>query len=443
VVALRPYQEVCVAELRGAFAAGLRAPILQLPTGGGKTIIFAEVTRGARAKGRRVLVLVHRRELIRQAAAKLEWAGVPHGIIAGGFPQDRAEPVQIASVHTLVRRLDTLGPLDLIVIDEAHHARAETWRRVLEAQPQARLLGVTATPARLDGKGLGIEAGGMFDAIVRGPSVADLVAGGYLSPARCFVPARRLDLSGVRVRRGDYLASDLSDVVDRADVAGDAVEQYRLRADHLPAIAFCITVAHARRVAAAFQAAGYRAATIHGDLDTPSRDRLIAGLGNGGIEVLTSCEVVSEGLDVPAVAAVILLRPTKSLVLFMQQVGRGMRPAPDKDALIVNDHAGNVLAHGLPGEARDWSLAGVNKRAGGAMEVSEDGEIRQPRPIVEVADDLAEITPERLAAVRAMSYRQVIAGRLCEAELREYARARGYRPGWVWHRLREKAEAAP
>jgi DNA repair protein RadD len=165
---LRPYQIECVDALRRAYGAGRRAPLLQLPTGGGKTIIFGEVAHGARAKGRRVLVLVHRRELIRQASDKLDWAGVPHGIIASGFMSAVGELVQIGSLPTIAQRLASLRDFDLVVVDEAHHARADSWRAVLAALSGARLLGVTATPARLDGRGLGVAAGGVFDEIVCG-----------------------------------------------------------------------------------------------------------------------------------------------------------------------------------------------------------------------------------------------------------------------------------
>ena len=452
---LRPYQRQAVNDLRAAYAAGYEAPVLQLATAAGKTIIFAEVTRGAWSKGRRVLVLVHRRELIRQASKKLTLAGVPHGIIAAGFAPRPNELVQGASIQTAARR--SLPDFNLIVIDECHHAVAPTWRSVIAKQPHAKILGVTATPARLDGKGLGKDAGGIFDAIVSGPSIRGLTSDGYLSPYRCFVPKRRLDLVGVRTRAGDFATADLAERVDRPEIAGDAVAQYRLLADHRPAIAFCVTVEHAERVAETFRAAGYRSAAVHGGLDTRERDRLIGGLSTGEVEILTSCEIIGEGLDVPNVGAVILLRPTKSLVLHLQQIGRGMRPAPSGDALIVLDLAANTLRHGLPDMERRWSLAGAEKPEGdapvrvcpncgavnplGAVECELCGE-EFPRPrgrgIIEVVDSLAELTPHRLAAVIALPYRRVISGRFSEAELRAYAQSRGCKRGWVFYRLREQ-----
>ena len=441
---LRPYQIECIEALRRAYAAGRRAPILMMPTGGGKTIVFAEVARSARAKGRRVVVLVHRRELLRQAAVKLTWASVPHGIIAAGFPTSPEEPVQVASVQTLARHREALTDVDLFVIDEGHHARADLWQQVLDSQPNARLLGVTATPARLDGKGLGVEAGGVFDALVTGPSMRELIAAGYLAPTRCFVPSRRLDLTGVKSRAGDYVVSDLVARVDRPEIAGDAIQRYRLHADHHPAIAYCCDAHHAERTAETFRRAGYRAACVHGRLSAPDRDRFIAGLGASEVEVLTSCDLISEGLDVPSVGTVILLRPTKSLTLYLQQVGRGTRPAPGKQALIVLDHAGNVVSHGLPDQERKWSLSGIEKAKKHSLTVLANGEVvRRQREIAEVDDQLQELSDDRLDAVARMSYWQAVHAGLSKAQLRHYARVHGYNPRWVSHILRRQRAFAP
>ena len=366
--ALRDYQRDCLDDLRDVYRSGKRAPILQLATGGGKTIIFVAEIKRRVSRGHRALVLVHRRELIWQACAKLDLAGVPQGIIAAGIAPTPRKAVQVASVQTLSRRLGSIrdDEFDFVVIDECHHARADTWGRVLDALPYADLLGCTATPARLDGKGLGLRSGGFFDAIVSGPSIGELIEDGHLSPVRCFAPAAQIATAEVRTVAGDFDQSQLAAVANTDAITGDAVAEYRLRADHKPAIAFCVTVKHAQDVAAAFSAAGYRSACVHGGLPVAERDALITSLGNGDVGVLTSCEIISEGLDVPAVSAVILLRPTKSLVLPMQQIGRGMRPASGKRHLVVLDHAGNIKRHGLPDQERRWSLDGIAKPTGEA-----------------------------------------------------------------------------
>jgi DNA repair protein RadD len=457
---LRPYQIGCIDALRSSYAANNKAPLLALPTGGGKTLVFALIAFMARVKCRRVLVVVHRRELLKQASDKLEWAGLPHGIIAAGFKPDPEEPVQVGSIQTLVRRLDKLPEFDLIIFDEAHHCQAATWRKLVAAQPKAKLLGVIATPCRADGKGLGTEDGGCFDDLVTGPTIAELVQDGFLSPTRTFVPEHRIDMRGVRTQAGDYVANDLAKVVDTSAITGDAVEQYQKRADHKPAIAFCATVAHAEHVAEAFRDAGYKSVCVHGGTPTEERDAAIAGLGNGEIEVLTSCDLISEGLDVPAVSAVILLRPTKSFGMHMQQVGRGMRPAPGKDVLIVNDHVGNCIEHGLPTSPRRWSLRGVEKkptstapqwRCPNCSCINDIAAIfcvscDEPRPqgirepTKQIDGDLAELTEDRLAAMRNMNYREFISRPRSHTELHEFARARGYARGWVWHRLKEQKE---
>jgi DNA repair protein RadD len=438
MIVLREYQERNVADLRYSFATGHRAPLLQSPTGSGKTAVLAAIVSGANGKGKRVLVVAHRRELIKQICEKLTWAGVPHGIICPGFKPDPDQLVQVASIQTLARRLDKIGTFDLIIFDEVHHAIARQWAALIESQPNAKLLGVTATVARLDGKGLGIEHGGFFDDLIIGPSIKDLIADGFLSPCRVFAPAEKIDLSGVRISAGDYVTADLEEVV--AKIVGDPTAMYRHHADHLPAIAYCTSVKTAEATAERSREAGYRAACVHGKTPTAERDAAIAGLGNGSIEVLTSCDLISEGLDVPAVGAVLLLRPTKSLVLYMQQVGPGMRPAPGKDCLVVLDHVGNSLVHGLPDLERRWSLAGVEKKPreeDAPRAVNEEG--RNGRePIEEVAGHLEELTANRLNAIRRMSYRQVLNARLTKEELTHYAMHRGYRSGWVRHRLREQ-----
>jgi DNA repair protein RadD len=458
---LRDYQERCIAELRHSYATGHHAPILVLPTGCGKTKIFVEIAGSAARKGRRVLIVVHRRELLNQAVAKLADAGVSCGIIAAGVKPDPAHLVQVASIQTIVRRLDTLPAFDLIVFDECHHAVAGQWRKLMNAQPKAKLLGVTATPARLDGKGLGDEDGGPFDDMIHGPDVAELVADGFLTPARCYVPAQHPNLRGVRARGGDYVPGDLEDAVAAANLTGNAIEQYHRRADHLPAIAFCISVKHAETVASAFRNAGYRSRMICGATPKAQRDAAIAGLATGEVEVLTSCDLISEGLDVPAVGAVILLRPTKSLVLHKQQVGRGMRPAPGKDALIVLDHAANTLTHGLPETPQKWSLAGVKREPGMAppddwecpkcgclnpscslacvgCEFEREVEAPERELVGNGEGDLTELTSEILSRIRAMPYRQFVSEPRSEEELRIYAQHRGYKKGWIFHLLHEQ-----
>lgn len=461
-MALRPYQAALVDQLRDAFRIGYRAPLLQLATGGGKTVVFTAITASAHGRGKRVLVAAHRRELIRQAGAKLTAARVPHGIIAPGHAET-ADMVQVGSIQTLARRLDRLPAFDLVVLDEAHHAVAAQWTALRTAQPQARILGVTATPARLDGKGLGVGAGGIFDVLIEGPLIGELTRDGFLAPARYFVPERRIDTNDVRTVAGDFSVAGLEELLaSDSRITGDAIESYRRHAAHRPAICFVATVHHGQVVAAQFREAGYRAACVHGALAADQRDKLIAGLGTGEVEVLMSCELISEGLDVPAVAAVILLRPTQSLGLHLQQIGRGLRPVPGKEHLIVLDHVGNVLEHGRADDARTWTLAaGLARDAGdkaaapvkrceacgmaNATAARTCESCRAEFPVKEpdlnpAPGHLVELTRERIDYLARQPHHRLRGMMLSEPEVRAIARERGYRCGWAMHYLREQAD---
>ena len=354
---LRPYQEAAVADLRRAYAAGHRAPLLVMPTGAGKTQIFTHITAAMAQRGRRVTILVHRRELIAQASRKLTQAGVDHGIIAAGTPATFA-PIQVASVQTLIRRLEDTPAPDLLIIDEAHHAAAGSWNRILEHWPDALRLGVTATPARLDGRGLRDN----FDLIVHGPTVAYLTAAGYLAPSKLYAPPLKADLSAIPTRAGDFASDATAAAMDKPSITGDAIDHYRRICPGAPAIAFCCTTVHAENVAAQFRSAGFSSQAILGTTPIAQRDQQLNDLATGAIQVLTSVDVISEGTDVPAVTAAILLRPTASLGLYLQQIGRILRPAPGKPHAIVLDHVGNIHRHGWPDDVRTWSLDSKPRR---------------------------------------------------------------------------------
>lgn len=366
-IALRPYQHDSVEKLRAKYASGRRAPLLVLPTGGGKTFVFTFIASSAVARGSRVLILVHRQELLRQSSESLASMSVAHGRIAQGQPMNFREAVQVASVQTVIRRFDIMAKAawepDLIIVDEAHHATAGSWRQVIEQWPKARVLGVTATPCRMDGKGLGIEAGGVFDEIVIGPEISLLTELGYLSPADVYAPPMAADLSGLRTRAGDFEREESAARMDKPTVTGDAVAHYARLCNGVPAIAFCVSVAHADHVAEQFRSAGWKAEAVDGGMDDGTRKARIADLAAGRLNVLTSCDIISEGTDIPVVGAAILLRPTQSVGLYLQQVGRALRPYPGKASAVILDHVGNVARHGLPDDSRDWSLDGRKKKS--------------------------------------------------------------------------------
>lgn len=360
-VLLRDYQEKAVIDIRAAYAKGFMAPLLVLSTGAGKTVIFCDITERVIKNKKRVYTLVHRQELLRQTSEHLTKLGVDHGLIAPGHCMT-GDAVQIASVQTLVRRLDRLPEPDLIISDECHHANAGTWRKVFDYWPKARILGVTATPCRLDGTGLGKQAGGYFDCMIEGPSIRDLIDRGHLAPPLVYAPPSGVDLTGVKIQAGDYQQKEVSHRVDKPKITGCAIDHYKRLCPGVPAIVFCSSVEHAEHVAAQFNDAGIVAAHLSGDLQDTVRKHRIQALANGQIQALTSCDIISEGTDIPVVGAAILLRPTQSVGLFLQQVGRALRPYEGKRYAIILDHVGNCLRHGLPDDIRDWSLEGSKKK---------------------------------------------------------------------------------
>lgn len=363
-IKLRPYQEKAVAELRAGYARLKRAMLFVLPTGGGKTFTFCFVAMGAAAKGNRVVILVHRKRLLKQAAKSLAAMGIPHGIIAPGYQQN-GELIQVASIQTLIGRVrkdPQRYRFDLLIPDEAHHATSPTFKELFALMPDAKLLGVTATPQRTDGQGLGAHAGGVFDGMVVGPSMRELIDMGMLVEPIVYAPPGQADMTGARSTAGDFNQADAEERVNKPTITGSAVEHYRKLCDGQPAVAFCVSVKHAEAVAADFRAAGYRAASIDGSMDEDECERLIAALASGELQVLTSCDMISEGFDLPAIACAILLRPTQSVIRYLQEVGRALRPSGDKACAIVLDHVGNVLRHGFPDDDRDWSLDGRKKK---------------------------------------------------------------------------------
>jgi superfamily II DNA or RNA helicase len=327
------------------------------------------------------------------------------------------------------------------LVHNCHHAAAGTWRRVVDAYPDARVLGVTATPERLDGKGLA----GVFDDLIHGPQVAELIDRGFLARPK-YWSKPLMNTESMRVSMGDYAVGDLEAALTNA-VMGDAVTEYRQKSDGLPAIAFCPTIAKARAVSDAFCAAGYAWDVIDGTLTPADRRELVAKLGDGRLHGLSACEIVSEGFDLPVVTTAILLRPTKSLGLHLQQVGRVLRLHPSKTHAIILDHAGNLHRHGLAEDPREWSLDGRPKAKKGAPaptktcpqcfcclspavrvcpECQHEFEVKEAK-LREVAGSLVEFSREevKLALKKARTL----------ADFQEIGKQMGYKPGWAHYRF--------
>ena len=455
----RSYQMKGVADIRSAFIRSQRRVCYVGATASGKTILFVHLARLIVEKGQRVVIIVHRQELIDQTCKALKAEGVTFGVIAAGHTENPDAPVQVAMVQTLTNRLERLHGVQILIVDETHHILAATWMAIVASQPNARVLGVTATPERLDGRGLRES----FDELTLGPTVKELIAGGWLCPFKIYAPERLVDLKGARTVAGDYALGDLERRMNAGFVLDDALAEFRKHLTGRTAIAFCTTIAHSRAVARFFRAAGIRAQHVDGDTPAKERRALIEQLATGEIEVITNCGLIAEGLDVPSVGGVILLRPTKSLALYLQQIGRALRPAPGKTHAIVLDHAGNAFRHGMPDLEHAWSLDGRPKKRGkplvrrcpecgalipiAAHECPECGADLRPEPVqpATAPDPLIELDPaqafERWLATGAFNAVVRWAGS-DESRLRAVAQARGYKKGWVYFRLKAERDAA-
>lgn len=366
---LRPYQVEAVVGARAQLAAGKKRCLIILPTGGGKTVVAAEIIHRAEERGSRVLFLAHRRELIMQTADKLQRFGVRHGIIMGSERRALQHLVQVASVQTLAHHLDLLPHVDLIFFDEAHHAAAASYAKVLERYPQARVVGLTATPWRLDGRGLA----DVFDAhvIVRTPK--QLKDAGFLVPVGGW-EFEAIDTSRARVARGDYAASDLSEEARKPRVVGDIVEEWLRYSEGARTVVFAVSIDVSKLLVEKFRERGVAAEHVDGEMAHSDRDQVLARLRSGATRVICNCNVLTEGFDCPELEVCVLARPTLSTALYLQMVGRVLRPAAGKTMARIHDHAGCLAAHGHPYAHRDYS---PEKSTKGEREPVQDADTRK------------------------------------------------------------------
>lgn len=341
VITLRDYQQTAVDAVLDAID---RRPVLAAPTGSGKTVMGVDIVR---RHGGAVVWVAHRRELIHQAAAALRHLGIYPGLIMPGEPRTLAD-VQVGSVQTIARR--GLPPCDLLVIDECHHVAAASYK-VLEAP---RILGLTATPFRLDGRGLRPP----FETLVQASSVAELCRAGYLVEPEVYAPPPP-DLSGIKVRGGDYAVEALGAAMSAPKLVGDVVRHWQKLTPGRRTVVFAVNVAHSKALVERFQGAGV--AAEHLDADSTDRDQVLARLRTGQTHVVSNCMLLTEGWDLPALEVAVIARPTKSLCLHLQMIGRIMRACPDKAGAIVLDHAGNHAMHLRVTYPHEFTLDGVRR----------------------------------------------------------------------------------
>ena len=349
---LYDFQAAAVPKLRAAVTKHGSA-VYVLPTGGGKTVVAGEIARGAAAKGTRTLFLVHRRELLYQAAATMR-AAVPGNVMIGlqaaGEPELGWAQIQIGMVQTIARRRHVDRP-GLVILDEAHHVRAATWEKVLARWPGVPLIGLTATPERLDGKGLGDA----FACMVEGPSMRDLIDRGRLAPVRVLqVPEGRIDAAGLRARRGDYRDADLDERVTGKVIAAAGAAYMRYAAGR-SGIFFGVNRRHSMAVAEDLRSRGVKAEHVDGTDHRAHRDRIMQDFRDREIDVVCNVDLISEGFDAPSCDCVMLGRLTLSITRYLQAAGRCMRYQPGKTGLVL-DLAGTSHELGLPDDPREWSL---------------------------------------------------------------------------------------
>lgn len=466
---LRPYQETLLSRSSDAMSQGCRRLLIVCSTGSGKTAIASFMTKTTiERKPAPVWFLVHRRELVTQTWEAFAKAGIDCGIVAAGERLHPDRMAQVILIPSLKSRIHQLPPPRLLIPDEAHHCVASTHSEVLTTFPKAWICGLTATPERLDGKGLGSH----FNLIVEGPSMRWLIEEGYLVDYRLFGP-QSVDTEGLHTVAGDFNKTELQERMRKSTIVGDAVTEYLRHAPGKRAIVRSISRDYSREVAQAFQEKGI--ATEHLDGSTPDVDRrrVYGQFKSGALTVLSNVELFSEGVDVPGVEVVIDLRPTKSLSMYMQFVGRALRPvyadgfdlltregrlaaiaASHKPCAIIIDHANNWDRHGLPDEEREWSLSGRLKRdkkkifscsvCYGVFDhpfsvCSSCGAINQRDATMtgggrvnpeQVQGELAEIDKKKVRKKVQFSDERMRAARTFE-DLQAYGAEKGYKPNWA------------
>lgn len=438
---LRPYQQRAIASIQ---ASGKRRIILVLPTGGGKTEVAAALFVAAIEQGERGLFLTHRLELVDQAAARIAKYGARVGVIQGDTRPDPDAPIQVASVQSLARREHP--PADIVITDEVHHAPSDEFSRIINAYPESFHLGLTATPFRLDGRGLG----NLFHEIIVAAYPRELVELGYLVAPRIYT-APDPDLSGIKRTMGDYAQGQLSERMSR--LTGDVVATWQKRAEGRKTVVFAVDIAHSQALADRFRTAGIAAEHFDGTDGRESRQATLVRFRGGETTVLSNCALISEGFDLPDIGCCVMARPTESLALYLQQVGRAMRPADGKgNYCLLLDNAGNYGRHGDPLAVMSYTLEdGVR-----VEQVTKTKTCRQcfavipagaqacpycgyapetkPREVREEYGELIEVS-EMQRRYLAMSPEERLA---IYKSLTIDASRLGYKPGWIAYRYRAK-----
>jgi len=454
---LREYQTNLVDAVRQQIALGKTSILIQLSCGGGKTAIASDILKKTIAKGNRAIMMAHRYEMCRQASETLDKFNVPHGMIQSGEKMNLSLPMQVAGIGTLRNRLNKIPVPKILVIDEAAHAVSKTWKEISDYYHERGtiIIGLSATPNRLSNEPLS----DCFQVMCQGPPIKELMDMGYLCRYRYFSPPTAVDFETVSIKYGDYDKTDLEIAVNKNVVTGDAIEHYKRLMPGKRAIAFCVSINHADAVAKQFRESGIPAASVSGNTPKAERAAVLERLKSGEILVATNCDLYGEGVDISAVEGVIMLRPTMSLSLYIQQSGRALRPDKDNPGKvsIILDHVNNVQKHGLPDFPHVWSLDGTARRKNSAGGVG----IRycpacfgvlSPSPTCPYCGHAFDISARMLATesgtlqefdaaqAEAAARKARMEVGMCRtmADLKQVAQERGYSNGWIWHTAKAK-----
>lgn len=383
-ITLRDYQQDVVNKVYSSWQAGNRNVCLVMGTGLGKSVCMSSIALDFHNRSQHTAVVAHRNELVSQMSCHLALAGIPHRIIAPTstigqithkhrreFGQSFVNPsalTAVVGVDTLISRADSLKSwaeqIDLWEIDENHHnIRQNKWGKAVEMFKNARGLGVTATPNRADGQGIGRWADGFMDDIVIGPTMRWAINHGYLADYEIVCPKSDINVEDSQLSsNGDWSLQTLKKAARKSKIVGDVVANYIKYALGRRAIVFATDIETAADIEADFNASGIKAVSLNGKSVTSYREQSVELFKTGKIDVLVNVDLFDEGFDLPACDVVIMARPTASLAKFLQQCGRALRPLPGKTALII-DHVSNVIRHGLPDMEREWSLNRRERRA--------------------------------------------------------------------------------
>lgn len=430
---LRQYQTDLISRTADSwFANGNRRVMLQLATGGGKTIVLSSIVQNFADRGFKCLVLAHRQELINQAVEKLESiVNEPVGVIMAGVKPNIDRDIQVASVQSLARRMDRYPHFDLIVIDEAHHSTSSSYIKILDNYPTAKVLGVTATPIRLDGKGFR----GVFDDLICGVSVTELIEMGSLSSYKYYGAERSMTVKGVKKIGGDFSSSAVEAENPSEIVANQVIEAYRRHLQGKQSVVFAVSVAHSIAIAQALNSVGIITHHLDGMTESGERKSTMQLFRDRKIQCLTNCALFDEGLDIPSLDGVILARPTASLSRFLQMAGRALRVAEGKEYATIIDLAGNHERLGMPDDDREWTLDGVEKkkRDKKATKTRKRNEITYEIELVSIFDtgtEFIEIAGTKVVMTAELNH---WIG-LCDGILAEQTE-KGYKAAWCVHRM--------